>query len=249
MTLPVYVDSALESAEVGARIDVTGDEARHAATVRRTRVGEQLDIVNGRGLRATIEVTGTAKTSLTGTVIDVHTEDPHARTITLVQALAKGGRDEQAIETSTEFGVDAVVPWQSSRSVVKWSDPSKAEKARAKWEATVLSAAKQSRRSWIPRVESVVTSKQLAAQITEWTSNGSAVYVCHESAIEPLTSHLRNAGAGSDVVLVVGPEGGITDEEIASFTNAGAHAVLLGEHVLRSGTAGAWAIAVIRALG
>lgn len=247
MTLPVYVDAALTEAPVGAQLTLGGDEGRHAATVRRTRVGELLDVVNGRGLRATIEVTATSKSALSGIVRHSHIDHDHCPHITLVQALAKGGRDEQAIETSTEFGVDTVIPWQSARSVVKWADDAKADKARAKWQSTVLAAAKQSRRSWIPQVGHVMTSKQLTNAISEWTANGARVWICHESATENLVGHLSGL-SDAPVVLVVGPEGGITDEEIAAFTDAGAHAVLLGEHVLRSGTAGAWAIAVIRAL-
>lgn len=155
MTLPVYVDPDLSAACVGETIRLDGDEARHAATVRRTRVGERIDIVNGKGLRATITVTDVAKSSLVGTVEHVANDPAHNPQITLVQALAKGGRDEQAVETATEYGADAFIPWQAERSIVSWSDPAKARKGVGRWEATAQSAAKQSRRSgfllWISR--------------------------------------------------------------------------------------------------
>lgn len=245
MTLPVYVDPDLSAACVGETIRLDGDEARHAATVRRTRVGERIGIVNGKGLRATITVTDVAKSSLVGTVEHVANDPAHNPQITLVQALAKGGRDEQAVETATEYGADAFIPWQSERSIVSWSDPAKARKGVGRWEATAQSAAKQSRRSWIPTVDQPHSSASLARHIADFCADGGVVYICHESATTPITTQLDSSSR--KVMIVVGPEGGITDKELELLTNAGGRVVLLGEHVLRSATAGPWAIAVIRA--
>lgn len=126
--LPVYVDSDMPTLSVGAYFELTGAEARHAVTVRRTQVGEQIDVVNGRGGRATMTVTKVSKNELGGR-IDAFVVDPaHTPHITLVQALAKGGRDEQAVETATEYGVDAVIPWQAQRSIVSWNQHDKATK-------------------------------------------------------------------------------------------------------------------------
>lgn len=255
MTRPVYVDRELASAAVGSTLVLRGDEARHAATVRRTGVGEQIDVVNGRGLRATIEVTNIAKNELSGTVLGVTDEPEHALQLTLVQALAKGGRDEQAVETATEFGVDEVIPWQSARTVVRWNDAAKAAKGRARWNATALAAAKQARRSWVPAVAEGVSTKQLCAWIQDEVAGGTRVFVCHETAQTRLIDVLgatspqpHQPGETGRIGVVVGPEGGITDDELELFTQSGAETVLLGEHVLRSATAGPWAIAVIRAL-
>lgn len=255
MTRPVYVDRELISTPVGSTLVLRGEEARHAATVRRTGVGEQIDVVNGRGLRSTIEVTNVAKNELSGTILGVAEEPAHALDVVLIQALAKGGRDEQAVETATEFGVDEVIPWQSARTVVRWNDAAKAAKGRARWNATALAAAKQARRSWVPTVADGMSSKQLSAWIRDEVAGGSRVFVCHETAQTRLVDSLgvtstqtHLPGEKGRIGVVVGPEGGITDDELELFTQSGAETVLLGEHVLRSATAGPWAIAVIRAL-
>ncbi|MFC5370249.1 16S rRNA (uracil(1498)-N(3))-methyltransferase [Arcanobacterium bovis] len=268
MTLPVYIDRNLQQPRVGDVVVLSGDEARHAATVRRTRCAERIDIVDGRGLRVTVEVDDVAKNQLSGTALEVKNEKAPDVRIILVQALAKGGRDEQAVETSTEFGVDEVVPWESQRAIVTWSQPGKASKGTAKWQLTADAAAKQSRRSYVPVVHDVVKSRELAAKIGQWVANDCWVLVCHEEARDSLVQHLRTLvfcqgeGSASDdspeisatmaslpaqIVVIVGPEGGIAPEEIELFTGAGAQPVLLGEHVLRSATAGSWAIAVLRA--
>ncbi|MDP9801728.1 16S rRNA (uracil1498-N3)-methyltransferase [Arcanobacterium wilhelmae] len=254
MTLPVYVDRELKPLEAGTLVSLRGEEARHAATVRRTRVGEELDIVSGRGVRVRVEVTATSKDSLTGRVLESVEELPSDPQIVLVQALAKGGRDEQAVETATEFGVDHVIPWESDRAIVSWSHPGKAEKGRTKWEAVALAAAKQSRRSWVPTVGEPVSTKQLAQWIRSEKAMGGRIFVCHESATTPLVEKLeQRTQLAGDVAprttVVVGPEGGITDLELALLADAGGEVVLLGKHVLRSATAGPWAIAVLRALG
>jgi 16S rRNA (uracil1498-N3)-methyltransferase len=158
----------------------------------------------------------------------------------LVQALAKGGRDDLAVETATELGVDEVVPWQAARSVVVWRGP-RGEKARASWVATVRAAAKQSRRARVPVVGPVVSGRALADRL----ARAELAVVLHEEATTPLASlDLPDAGA---VVLVVGPEGGIAPEELEQLTAAGAVTARLGDHVLRSSTAGAAALAVLSA--
>ncbi|USR78743.1 16S rRNA (uracil(1498)-N(3))-methyltransferase [Arcanobacterium pinnipediorum] len=245
MTLPVYIDTTLTQISPGDVVQLSAGEAHHAATVRRTRVGEHIDVVNGRGLRVTIAVTAVSKTELVGSALAVEQDQPHGAHITLVQALAKGGRDEQAVETATEYGADSFIPWQAERSIVSWSDPAKARKGQAKWEASAIAAAKQSRRSWVPQVRDVVSSKELAQYISQVVADGGRVFVCHETASQTLVSALDQLG--EHIVLIVGPEGGITDQEREMFLNAGAQIVLLGQNVLRSATAGPWAIAVIRA--
>lgn len=254
MTRPVYVDPSLVTLGRGTMLSLEGEEARHAVTVRRTHPGEELDIVSGRGLRVRVEVTAVSKTSLMGKVIETFEEAPSHPQIVLVQALAKGGRDEQAVETATEFGVDHVIPWASDRAIVSWSNPGKAKKGRAKWQAVAMAAAKQSRRSWVPTVGAPVSTKELAEWIRTEKSTGGRIFICHESATDTLISKLSDgtslAGDGSPrMTVVVGPEGGISDLETTLLADAGGEVVLLGEHVLRSATAGPWAIAVLRARG
>ncbi|MDY5585392.1 MAG: 16S rRNA (uracil(1498)-N(3))-methyltransferase [Arcanobacterium sp.] len=252
MTLPVFFDSQLQ-AKVDEQVCLCGDEGRHAVAVRRIRVGELIDIVDGVGQRATVCVTALGKHELTAKVLEVQQELKPQVPMLLVQALAKGGRDEQAVETATEFGVSAIWPWESQRAVVSWKS-GKAAKGVAKWQAVALAGAKQARRAWVPEVGECVDSKLLTTKITELVAQGWQVYVCHEQEAQHFTEYLsqnRSAWAVGDfptgVAFVVGPEGGITDDEVQSFVAAGAKAVLLGDHVMRSATAGPWAIAVFSA--
>jgi 16S rRNA (uracil1498-N3)-methyltransferase len=228
---PVYFCLLLD-ADV---VVLDGVEGRHAATVKRTRVGEVVDLVDGRGNRCTGTVTATTKGSVTVAVQTRLVEPPPSPRITLVQALAKGDRGELAVELATEVGVDAVVPWAASRCVVRW-EGERGEKALERWRVTAREAAKQSRRAWFPSVTGLVQTADIAAI-------PGTLLVLHEAAGTPLT-HVELEG---DVVLVVGPEGGLTDEEVQALGEAGGTAVRLGGSVLRTSTAGAAAIAVVSA--
>jgi 16S rRNA (uracil1498-N3)-methyltransferase len=228
---PVYACSALD----GQVVVLDGAEGRHAATVRRTRVGEVVDLVDGRGTRVTGTVSGTTKDTLTVEVTARVVEPSGAPRITLVQALAKGDRGELAVETATEVGVDAIVPWAASRCVVRW-DGDRGAKALERWRSTAREAAKQARRSWFPEVAPLARTADVA-QLE------GRLLVLHESAETPLAA----VPVEGDVVLVVGPEGGISDEELAQLVAAGGTPVRLGPTVLRTSTAGAAAIAVVSA--
>jgi 16S rRNA (uracil1498-N3)-methyltransferase len=242
VTLPLFlVESAvLAGAAPGAQLVLAGAEGRHAATVRRIGVGEQLLLADGEGLVATCLVQAAAPAQLDLQVVDVSAEPEPQPRFVLVQALAKGERDDQAIETATELGVDEVVPWQASRSIVQWRGE-RGEKARRKWESTVRAAAKQSRRSRTPVIAELVTSKALATRLAA----ASAAFVLHEDATDALAT--ATLPASGEVVVVVGPEGGVTPEEVAAFEAAGARTVRLGSSVLRSSSAGPAALAVLSA--
>ena len=230
-----------------------GSEGRHAASVRRIGAGEWVDIADGRGLRLTCEVVGADKSSLSLVVREVVQEESPRPEIILVQALAKGGRDEAAVEICTEIGIDRVIPWASQRAIVQWRGP-KAEKGRAKWEGVARAAAKQSRRAYVPVVEAVTDSGELASWVRALTDDAGVAFVCHEEATQSLGAALaRVQGDAADgflparVALIVGPEGGIGPEETAQLVTAGARTVGLGANVLRSSTAGAVALTLIRA--
>jgi 16S rRNA (uracil1498-N3)-methyltransferase len=158
-----------------------------------------------------------------------------------VQALAKGDRGELAVELATEVGVDEIVPWSASRCVVKW-DGERGAKAQARWQSTAREATKQSRRSWLPEVG----QSHSTAQLLDRMKTAAATLVLHESAERSLAS--SDLPVDGDVLLVVGPEGGITSDELAAFTAARAMPVRLGASVLRTSTAGAAAVAVVSAL-
>lgn len=244
MTAPVFISDAASDAVTGEVVTLTGGEARHAATVQRRGVGEIIDVVDGRGrrVRGAITAVGDGSLDVLVDVVSVDIDPP----LILVQALAKGGRDELAIEAATELGVTRVVPWAADRSIVQWRGP-KVEKGRAAWESTVLSAAKQARRALVPAVSDAVTIKQLVPLVAGAVAQGERVLVLHEEAAKPLVT-LRWPVPGLPVWLVVGPEGGISDGEIAALEAAGAETVRLGPHVLRASTAGAVAIAALAAV-
>ncbi|WRS29387.1 16S rRNA (uracil(1498)-N(3))-methyltransferase [Actinomycetaceae bacterium MB13-C1-2] len=218
-----------------------GDEGRHAARVQRIRPGERLDLVDGQGVRVVSEAVGTNQDGLEVRAMRAIQEMPRSPELILVQALAKGGRDEQAIETATELGVDRVIPWQADRSIVKWS-PQKVKRGVERWQKVLTAAMKQSRRAFLPGIGDPVSSKQLTAEVGSWTESGDLVLVCHEEATVPLSQVLAstasNGVAPARVVLLVGPEGGVSPEEIDGFKEAGATPVILGPEVLRSSTAG-----------
>ncbi len=231
---------SLDDAEEGDRVVLGGPEGHHAATVKRLQPGESVWLADGAGRRATGLVVAVGAGEVTFTLADVCREPAPALTLTLVQGLAKSDRDESAVEAATELGVDRIVPWQADRSIVQWR-AERAEKSRRRWADTARAAAKQSRRAWIPLVEEVVTTTQLIQR----ARRAAAVFVLHEEATVRLAT--QPTPAAGEVLLVVGPEGGIAPTELAALAGVGGIPVKLGDHVLRSSTAGPAAVAVLSA--
>ncbi|WP_449372924.1 16S rRNA (uracil(1498)-N(3))-methyltransferase [Arthrobacter psychrolactophilus] len=203
---------------------------------------------DGAGLRLVCSVTSADKASLTVRVDSVVPEGTPAIPFTLVQALAKGDRDELAIETATELGIDAVVPWQAERSIVRWK-MDKAIKGPEKWRQVVAAGAKQARRSAVPRVGSLVGT----AGVCELIAEAGLALILHEDAVDSLATVARewlateadDAVKQRGVVMIVGPEGGMSSAEVDAFRAAGARTALLGHHVLRSSTAGPAAVVLL----
>jgi 16S rRNA (uracil1498-N3)-methyltransferase len=223
------------------RVRLTGAEGRHAAGAKRLRPGELVELVDGRGTRARCAVLEVGRDEVLLEVEHRAVEPPQEPALTVVQALPKGERGELAVELMTEVGVDAVVPWAAARCVVQWKGE-RGAKALARWRSTAREAAKQARRSRLPDVPELATTRAVLALIAE----ADVALVLHEAASAPLTGlDLPRQGR---MVLVVGPEGGLTDDEIAALTGAGARAVRLGPTVLRTSSAGAAAAAVVSAL-
>ncbi|WP_315584874.1 16S rRNA (uracil(1498)-N(3))-methyltransferase [Actinomyces viscosus] len=262
MTAPVFLFTsetiepadAVASATAGSILMLTGPEARHAVTVKRLRSQERVDLVDGAGLRLVCEVTGAgvggAKDRLAVRVLERIEEPAPPLRLTLVQALAKGGRDEQAVETATEVGAELVLPWQAERCVSVWQGAKRA-KGRQRWQATALQAAKQSRRVRVPEVEAVRDTRALVDWVGQTGRAGGVVLVLHEEARTPISTAMESvrlpaSGAAPLVMaVVVGPEGGITPEETAALEAAGATTVRLGPHVMRTASAGPVALAVL----
>jgi 16S rRNA (uracil1498-N3)-methyltransferase len=238
MSAPVFVVGT-DRLRTGTVV-VDGPEGRHAATVTRLGVGEAVVLTDGRGRRGQGVVAAAARDRLEVTVTSVADEPAHSLRLVVVQALPKGDRGELAVETMTEVGVDVVVPWAASRCVTRWRD-ARGEKALARWRTSAQAAAKQSRRSRFPEVTDLATTGDVAALL----SRAAVGAVLHEQAAQPLAAlSLPDAG---DVVLVVGPEGGVSDDELGTFRDAGAATYRLGETVLRTSTAGPAALAVLLA--
>jgi 16S rRNA (uracil1498-N3)-methyltransferase len=244
MSAPVFLadPGALDRVTEGGTFLLDGAEGRHAGVVQRRGPGERVDVVDGAGVRLVGVVGGVTSDGVLVHVQQRVVEPAPAVSLVLVQALAKGDRDEMAIEAATEVGVDVVVPWQAERSIVVWRGE-RAAKSRARWLGTVRTAAKQSRRARVPAVEVALDSRGLADRVRDVVAAGGAVLVLHEDATVPLAAAgLPAAGA---CLVVVGPEGGIGEAELARLVEAGAQAVRLGPHVLRTSTAGPVALAML----
>ncbi len=241
MTLGLFYVEALPG--VGELAVVDGGEGFHAATVRRIRPGEKLDLGDGDGTVAHCVVEDVAKARLTARVLDRRTVPPAVPAVTVAQALPKSDRSELAIELATEAGADAFVAWQAARCVARWESSATLDKGLRRWGAVARSAARQSRRAYIPPVTGVVSTPELVARVRD---DDATALVLHESATVRLTE-LPMAQADS-LLLIVGPEGGITEDELAALSGAGATPVRLGPTVLRTSTAAAVALGALGAL-
>lgn len=236
MTLPVFLAPSVTGARAGDQFVLDGDEGRHAATVKRIRAGELVVVTDGAGTSATCAVVDAAKSSLTLAVEEISSVERAVPLITVVQAIPKGDRGELAVEMLTEIDVDRIVPWAASRSVAVWRGE-RAAKGLAKWRATAREATKQARRAWLPEVDDLAST----ADVVDLVAAADLAVVLHEDATDALAD-LALDGVTS-VVVVVGPEGGISDEELAAFS--GARIVRLGDSVLRTSTAGVAAAAAL----
>lgn len=240
MSLPVHLVPTLVGTTVGSVVEITGDEAHHAVAVRRLKVGEQVVLTDGAGTSAPGVVATTGKRVFTVEVTEVRVDERQQPSVTVVQALPKGDRGELAVEVLTEIGVDVIVPWAASRSVAVWRGD-RIAKSHAKWANTAREAAKQARRNWFPTVAPLAATDEVA----ELLRHADVAVVLHEDATQPLSS--VPVAADATMVVVVGPEGGISDEELATFLAEGVQPVRLGREVLRTSTAGVAAVAALLA--
>ncbi len=222
--------------EVGQCALVEGDEGFHAATVRRCRPGERLMLADGTGTIADCVVESAGKRTLAARVLARRTTPPMQPPVTVVQAIPKSERSELAVELATEAGADGFVAWQADRCVARW-EGDRADKGLRRWRAVARSAARQARRAWIPAVEGPLSTADLCGYLGRRVGAGSLALVLHESADRHLAG-LPTAETES-IVLVVGPEGGISDPELAALSRAGGVPVRLGPTVLRTSTAAA----------
>jgi 16S rRNA (uracil1498-N3)-methyltransferase len=238
MVEPLFKGNVAD-AVVGAEIALTGSEGKHAVAVRRMRVGEGIQLTNGLGKRVRGNVSAVEQNSLLIRVTDVIDEAEPSAKLTLIQALAKGDRDELAVQAATELGAWQVIPWQAERSISRWDGP-KISKGVDRWQVIVAEAAKQSLRVFEPKVQMPVSTKQICELVKDFD----LVLVLDPTSATGLGS--QHFGA-QNIAIVVGPEGGISDHELESLAEAGARLVNLGAPILRTSTAGVAAISVILA--
>lgn len=230
-----------DQVRIGGIVEVTGDEARHAVVVKRTRPGENVLLADGAGRAVRGHVVAAEKNRLAVEVTEILESPPRAHRFVVAQALAKGDRSELAVEIMTELGVDEILAWQASRSIVRWQGE-RGAKALGRWAATAREATKQSRRFRIPEVSAADTTR-----VAERIRAAELALVLHESAEKTLSRvNLPEAG---EILLVVGPEGGISPDELERFQQAGAVPVRISDGVLRTSTAGAIALGQLTVLG
>jgi 16S rRNA (uracil1498-N3)-methyltransferase len=236
VSAPVFISTADRLA--GDHVVLDGAEGRHAATVRRLRQGERVDLTDGAGLVAECVVTGAGHDTLELDVVARRRRPAPDPRVVVVQALPKGDRGELAVEVMTEVGVDEIVPWAAARCVTRWR-PERREKSLARWRGTAREAGKQARRAWLTEVTDLATT----AQVAERVSAAAAAVILHEPTATPLGA--LELPANGEIVVLVGPEGGLTDEEVGAFADAGGVPASLGPTVLRTSTAGVVAAAVL----
>jgi 16S rRNA (uracil1498-N3)-methyltransferase len=238
-TAPVFL---VDELPLGEHTVLAGAEGHHAATVRRLHAGEELMLCDGKGSLAACVVEAAGRDTLDLRVRKRWAEPAPQPRLIVAQALIKGDRGELAVELATEAGADAIVPWRAARSVVRWDDGPRGARALARWRSTAREAAKQSRRAWVPEVLEPVSTAGLAALV----GSSAGAVLTDGSALTPIAeAALPNEG---DLVVIVGPEGGTTEEELTLFKTAGAQVVRLGQTVLRASTAAAVAVSVLGVL-
>lgn len=236
-----------EVPEVGRTVVLDGAEGRHAGNALRVRPGEPIRVGDGRGAVADCVVTTTSPGVVEAEVrtrTDVPRPSPH---VTIVQALPKSERSELAVELATEAGADRIMPWQADRCVSRWTG-AKVDKGRTKWANAARAAAKQSRRPFEPEIGDLVDSTALARLVEAEVADGTRVLVLHEEGAAPFADAVTAAPPVDRLLVVVGPEGGVSDAELSSLTGAGARAVVLGPEVLRTSTAAAVALGALGVL-
>lgn len=251
MSLPVFIydlEAHLNDQEItlpreGESVKISGSEGRHAVSVKRLSVGEQIELMDTHGAKAVVTITSVSgKDTLTGRVEEVIVSQPAKPKITIAQAIPKSERSELAVDLLTQGGADCIIPWEAKRCVAKWQG-NKRDKGVQKWRQAAIAAAKQSRRATVPRILDPVNSTELVEIIKNFDTS----LVLHETAAVSLKTVLGESQDRpvEEMLLIIGPEGGVSEEEAEQFRNMGATAVKLGPEVLRTASAGLVALAAI----
>ena len=234
--LPLFI---VENIPDRGDLVIEGDEAHHAGSAARIKVGEKINVTNGKGRIAEVEVLDINKRNIGCRILEVRDETRAKVVLTVIQALTKGDRARETIELLTEGGAELIIPWQAARSIGQWKDD---KDAQGKWRTWAKEATKQSRRTWIPEILDLHTTAQVKRRIQD----SDLAIVLHENGAEAF-SEIVTSAPPREILLIVGPEGGISDDELASFVSSGARSIRLGKPVFRSAHAGVAALAAIQA--
>lgn len=233
--LPVFIVPELPTS---GEVEIIGDEARHAISAVRIKLNERISLTDGHGGRAVAEVIELNRKSLRVTIIEHATDHAPYVELSVLQALTKGDRARETVELLTEAGVDRIIPWAAKRSIGQWKSD---VDSLAKWQVWARESTKQSRRSWIPQV----SSPQTLIEITERFNEFDLVLLFHESDGEKLSAVLKTVNPRK-VLIIIGPEGGVAEDEVSAFIAAGARSVSMGQPIFRSAHAGAAALAAVQ---
>jgi 16S rRNA (uracil1498-N3)-methyltransferase len=237
---PLFISPIPSDTKAGSKIKIAGAEAKHAISVRRLQIGEAISVSDGLGQKARGKVSQLSKDFLEMNVESIESIERPKPQLVLVQALAKGDRDEMAVQACTELGIQTVIPWQSERSVSIWK-PEKQDKHRLRWQTIATEASKQSLRPFIPEVERVLGTSELVERLKQFD----LTLVLDPTSSTSLTS--VSLSGHQSIAIVVGPEGGISPEELGQFGSAGLSLVGLGSGILRTSTAGVAVVSYLQA--
>ena len=223
---------------------IEGVDARHISKVLRMQPGTQLQIVSDDGVSAMAEITAIDSERVTVRCLEKLAESHEPRVkLVLAQGLAKGEKMDFIIQKAVEMGAYSVIPVAMEHSVVRL-DGAKAAKKVERWQKIAESAAKQSKRDIIPEVQPVKSMAKMLAKCACQTKI--IAYECEDRlSLKAALKAAEEAGGISELLLIIGPEGGISEGELEQARQAGAVPVSLGRRILRAETAGLVAISAI----
>ena len=233
----IYLDAPLGS---DAQIQLPEDAARHLVQVLRLGAGDRFTVFNGQGgeFEATLDAVGKrASTARIGAFLDVRRDSPLR--VTLAQCVSKGDRMDYAVQKAVELGVAEIQPLLSARSVVRL-DEERSEKKLEHWRGVIISACEQCGRTELPLLRPMLS-------LTQWLEQAdpSLRLVLLPGSGESLRSL---EAPTRPLSLLVGPEGGLDDEELREAVRHGCEPISLGPRVLRTETAGVAALAALQAI-
>ena len=232
---------ALDAAE----LTIEGEDARHLAVVRRASPGDLVRISDGRGTIVDARLTSVTPAAVGAEVLERTVTPAPSPRVGVHQGLAKGGKVDGVIRHLVEMGVDRIVVFEAGRSVARWDGARQAAAGR-RWATIAREAAKQSHRAWLPVLDGPVPEADAAASASAGPGLG---LVAHPAAgcrlRDVLEDRVPTPGGPESVWVVVGPEGGLSEDEVATFAAAGAVPVSLGPQILRTETASVVAAALV----